>query len=162
MAQAAHRELTSLIDQAMIRDRFRFRKDLHAKNKRDRLRQKITRSVELAERRRAMVPAPTFPEDLPVTEHPREIQQAIRNHQVVIVAGETGSGKTTQIPKICLGLGRGVTGKIGHTQPRRVAARTVSARIAEELGVRLGGEVGHQIRFTDETSDLTLIKVFAM
>src|SRR5699024_206098 len=84
---------------------------------------------------------------------------AIREHQVVIVAGATGSGKTTQIPKICLELGRGVTGTIGHTQPRRIAARTVAERLSVELAVELGGAVGYQVRFTDHVSPTTLVKV---
>jgi len=84
---------------------------------------------------------------------------AIRDHQVVVVAGETGSGKTTQLPKVCLELGRGVRGIIGHTQPRRIAARTVAERIADELGVKLGGAVGYAVRFTDRTSDDTLVRL---
>ena len=88
-----------------------------------------------------------------------EIGAAIRDHQVVVVAGETGSGKTTQIPKICLDLGRGVEGMIGHTQPRRIAARAVAERIAEELSVPLGGAVGYAVRFDDTVSDTTLVKV---
>jgi len=87
--------------------------------------------------------AVTFPPELPVSQHKDEIAAAIRDHQVVVVAGETGSGKTTQLPKICLALGRGVTGQIGHTQPRRIAARTVAERIAEELGTPLGTAVGY-------------------
>src|SRR5690606_20779161 len=83
----------------------------------------------------------------------------IRDHQVVIVAGETGSGKTTQLPKICLELGRGVRGLIGHTQPRRIAARTVAERIAEELGTEPGHTVGYKVRFTDRVGDHTLVKV---
>ncbi len=83
----------------------------------------------------------------------------IRDHQVVIVAGETGSGKTTQLPKICLELGRGVAGQIGHTQPRRIAARTVAERIAEELGTEIGAAVGYKVRFTDTASDAALVKV---
>ena len=95
------------------------------------------------------VPVITYPAELPVSQRKDEIARAIRDHQVVIVAGETGSGKTTQIPKICLELGRGVTGQIGHTQPRRLAARTVAERIAEELGTELGTTVGYKVRFTD-------------
>jgi ATP-dependent helicase HrpA len=109
--------------------------------------------------RRAGVPTITYPDQLPVSQRRDEIAAAIRNHQVVIVAGETGSGKTTQLPKICLDLGRGVRGMIGHTQPRRIAARTVADRVAEELGVPLGAQVGYQVRFTDHTADSTLVKV---
>ncbi|PWD51386.1 ATP-dependent RNA helicase HrpA [Serinibacter arcticus] len=109
--------------------------------------------------RRAAVPEITYPPQLPVTARREDIAAAIRDHQVVVVAGETGSGKTTQIPKICLELGRGVEGTIGHTQPRRIAARAVADRLAEELGGELGGVVGFQVRFTDKVSATTLIKV---
>jgi len=100
-----------------------------------------------------------YPPELPVSQRKDEIAAAIRDHQVVVVAGETGSGKTTQLPKICLELGRGVKGQIGHTQPRRIAARTVAERIAEELGTELGTAVGYKVRFTDKSSDGTQIKV---
>ncbi|NEC92832.1 DEAD/DEAH box helicase, partial [Streptomyces sp. SID12501] len=106
-----------------------------------------------------VLPAIVYPEQLPVSARRDEIAAALRDHQVVVVAGETGSGKTTQIPKIALELGRGRAGQIGHTQPRRIAARTVAERIADELGVPLGGVVGYQVRFTDESSDSTLVKV---
>ncbi len=105
------------------------------------------------------MPAITYPADLPVSQKKDDIAAAIRDHQVVIVAGETGSGKTTQLPKICLELGRGVAGLIGHTQPRRIAARTVADRIASELGTELGTTVGFKIRFTDQVSQQTLVKV---
>src|SRR5262249_51397544 len=108
---------------------------------------------------RPAVPVGSYPPDLPVSQRKDEIAAAIRDHQVVIVAGETGSGKTTQLPKICLELGRGVTGQIGHTQPRRIAARTVAERIAAELGTEIGAAVGYKVRFTDKSSDGTLIKV---
>lgn len=101
----------------------------------------------------------SYPAALPVSARREEIAEAIRDNQVVIVAGETGSGKTTQLPKICLELGRGVHGMIGHTQPRRLAARTVAARIAEELGVELGGTVGWKVRFTDQVGDSTQVKL---
>jgi ATP-dependent RNA helicase HrpA len=110
-------------------------------------------------RRQARPAVISYPAELPVSQRKDEIAAAIRDHQVVIIAGETGSGKTTQLPKICLELGRGVTGQIGHTQPRRIAARTVADRIAAELGTELGGVVGYQVRFTDTSSDATLIKV---
>ncbi|OIK05922.1 ATP-dependent RNA helicase HrpA [Streptomyces monashensis] len=110
--------------------------------------------------RRARVPAVTYPEQLPVSQKKDEIADAIRAHQVVIVAGETGSGKTTQIPKICMELGRGVRGMIGHTQPRRIAARTVAERVAEELRTPLGEAVGWKVRFTDQVSpDATFVKL---
>ncbi|TYL54496.1 ATP-dependent RNA helicase HrpA [Agromyces mariniharenae] len=103
-----------------------------------------------------MLPAITYPADLPVSGQREEIARAIRDHQVVIVAGATGSGKTTQLPKICLELGRE---RIAHTQPRRIAARTIAERISEELGVELGDLVGYQVRFTDRASEATRIKV---
>ncbi|MFH8678845.1 ATP-dependent RNA helicase HrpA [Streptomyces lydicus] len=109
--------------------------------------------------RRAAVPEITYPEELPVSQKKDDILAAIRDHQVVIVAGETGSGKTTQIPKICLELGRGVRGLIGHTQPRRIAARTVAERVAEELKTPLGEAVGWKVRFTDQVGGDTLVKL---
>uniref|UniRef100_UPI00237BC427 helicase-related protein n=1 Tax=Microbacterium sp. HSID17254 TaxID=2419509 RepID=UPI00237BC427 len=105
------------------------------------------------------MPRISYPATLPVSARREEIANAIRDHQVVIVAGEPGSGKTTQLPKICLELGRGVHGMIGHTQPRRLAARTVATRIAEELGVELGGAVGWKVRFTDAVGDSTMVKL---
>ncbi|MEV0281904.1 ATP-dependent RNA helicase HrpA [Streptomyces sp. NPDC050610] len=109
--------------------------------------------------RREAVPKISYPEQLPVSQKKDEILAAIRDHQVVIVAGETGSGKTTQIPKICLELGRGVKGLIGHTQPRRLAARTVAERVAEELNTPLGEAVGWKVRFTDQVGGDTLVKL---
>ena len=105
------------------------------------------------------MPPISYPAELPVSQRKDDIAQVIRDHQVVVIAGETGSGKTTQIPKICLELGRGVDGQIGHTQPRRLAARTVAERIAEELGSPLGEAVGYQVRFTDVSADGTLVKL---
>ncbi|UQA94541.1 ATP-dependent RNA helicase HrpA [Streptomyces halobius] len=123
----------------------------------------ISEGIDEAElrvaQRRAAVPAVTYPEELPVSQKKDEILAAIRDHQVVIVAGETGSGKTTQIPKICLELGRGVRGLIGHTQPRRIAARTVAERVAEELRTPLGEAVGWKVRFTDQVGGDTLVKL---
>ncbi|MEU6337825.1 ATP-dependent RNA helicase HrpA [Streptomyces cellulosae] len=110
--------------------------------------------------RRARVPEVRYPEQLPVSQKKDAIAEAIRDHQVVIVAGETGSGKTTQIPKICMELGRGVRGMIGHTQPRRIAARTVAERVAEELDTPLGEAVGWKVRFTDQVDpEATFIKL---
>ena len=100
-----------------------------------------------------------YPPELPVTQRREDIAAAIRDHQVVIVAGETGSGKTTQLPKICLELGRGRKGLIGHTQPRRIAARSVAERIASELKTELGDLVGYQVRFTDRTSKRSRVKL---
>ena len=118
-------------------------------------------SPEQLAARTAAVPAIVYPEELPVSARREEIAAAIGEHQVVIVAGETGSGKTTQLPKICLELGRGVTGMIGHTQPRRIAARSVAERIASELGTPIGrdGVVGYQVRFTEEVGENTLVKL---
>ncbi|WP_181793582.1 ATP-dependent RNA helicase HrpA [Streptomyces sp. WELS2] len=120
----------------------------------------IDRAAQRMAERRARVPAVTYPEQLPVSQKKDAIADAIRDHQVVIVAGETGSGKTTQIPKICMELGRGVRGMIGHTQPRRIAARTVAERVAEELRTPLGEAVGWKVRFTDQVNpDATFIKL---
>ncbi|MER5334782.1 ATP-dependent RNA helicase HrpA [Micromonospora sp. NPDC002717] len=119
----------------------------------------VARAEARLESRRAAVPVVTYPAQLPVSERKDDIAAAIRDHQVVIVAGETGSGKTTQLPKICLELGRGINGLIGHTQPRRLAARTVADRIAEELGTELGDVVGYKVRFTDQVSDRSLVKL---
>src|SRR5215212_5602938 len=105
------------------------------------------------------MPTISYPPELPVSQRRDEIARAVRDHQVVVVAGETGSGKTTQLPKICLELGRGTAGLIGHTQPRRLAARTVAERIAAELGSELGGRVGYQVRFTDRVSRATQVKL---
>src|ERR1017187_9015523 len=115
-------------------------------------------SARVEERRRS-APVVSYPPELPVSQLKDEIAEVIRDHQVVIIAGETGSGKTTQLPKICLELGRGVTGQIGHTQPRRIAARTVAERIAYELRTEPGTAVGYKVRFADTSSDDTLIKV---
>ena len=111
------------------------------------------------ERERAVPTTIDFPAQLPVCERREDIEAAIRDHQVVILAGETGSGKTTQLPKICLNLGRGRAQRIGHTQPRRIAARTVAQRIADELNTSLGDLVGYQIRFNDAVSEATAIKL---
>ncbi len=109
--------------------------------------------------RLSALPKPEYPNDLPVSARRDEIAAAIAKHQVVIVCGETGSGKTTQLPKICLGLGRGVAGLIGHTQPRRIAARSVASRIAQELKTPLGQAVGYKVRFSDKLSESSYIKL---
>lgn len=123
----------------------------------------LLEEIAAAERRvaarRAAVPDITYPPALPVSARREDLLAAIAAHQVTIVAGETGSGKTTQLPKLCLELGRGVRGLIGHTQPRRLAARTVADRIADELGVELGTTVGYAIRFQDRTRDDTLVQL---
>jgi ATP-dependent helicase HrpA len=121
---------------------------------------RISREIQArVERRMQSLPIPTFPEELPISARRGEIAKAIREHQVVIVCGETGSGKSTQLPKICLSIGRGVKGLIGHTQPRRIAARTIAARIAHELKGELGQVVGYKVRFSDRTSPDAYIKV---
>ncbi|MEV7530999.1 ATP-dependent RNA helicase HrpA [Streptomyces hydrogenans] len=126
----------------------------------DEIAAEAAKAKERVDGRAARVPAVTYPEQLPVSQKKDEILEAIRDHQVVIVAGETGSGKTTQIPKICLELGRGVRGMIGHTQPRRIAARTVAERVAEELRTPLGEAVGWKVRFTDQVNpDATFVKL---
>ncbi|MDT8383161.1 MAG: ATP-dependent RNA helicase HrpA [Gammaproteobacteria bacterium] len=123
----------------------------------------LTSSIEASQsrsqQRRNSIPPLNFPDTLPVSQRREEIAEAIEHHQVVIVAGETGSGKTTQLPKICLQLGRGTKGFIGHTQPRRIAARSVAARIAEELNTPLGEAVGFKVRFSDHTQASSLIKL---
>ena len=100
-----------------------------------------------------------YPASLPIADRRDELVQAIRDHQVVIVAGETGSGKSTQLPKMCLEAGRGIEGLIGHTQPRRVAARTVAERVAEEIGTTIGDGVGYTVRFNDRVGEGTLLRV---
>lgn len=119
----------------------------------------IIASIDEVKRRRVSIPEIKYPEHLPVSEKRELIATALLNHQVIILAGETGSGKTTQIPKICLELGYGSKGLIGHTQPRRLAALAVAGRIADELGVELGKKVGFQVRFSDNTTPETLVKL---
>jgi len=119
----------------------------------------ITKSIQDKHKKISSLPQITYPEGLPISDNAEHISAVIKANQVVIIAGETGSGKTTQIPKICLELGRGVDGLIGHTQPRRIAARTVANRIAEELGTKLGDEVGYKVRFNDQVSDKSYIKL---
>ncbi|WP_405458587.1 ATP-dependent RNA helicase HrpA [Streptomyces sp. NBC_00101] len=118
------------------------------------------KAAERLAARASRLPTVSYPDQLPVSQKKDVILQAIRDHQVVIVAGETGSGKTTQIPKICMELGRGVRGMIGHTQPRRIAARTVAERVAEELDTPLGETVGWKVRFTDQVNpESTFVKL---
>lgn len=119
----------------------------------------IAQSMQTANNRETDRPTISYPEQLPVSQKKDEIAEAIKNNQVVIVAGETGSGKTTQLPKICLELGRGKFGNIGHTQPRRLAARSVADRIAEEMETELGSHVGYKVRFNDQVSDRTQVKL---
>ena len=109
--------------------------------------------------RRTSLPRLNYPSDLPIVQKREEISRAIAENQVVVICGETGSGKTTQLPKICLELGRGITGMIGHTQPRRIAARSVAMRISQELNTPLGRAVGYKVRFSDKLSNETYIKL---
>ncbi|WP_432987354.1 ATP-dependent RNA helicase HrpA [Dactylosporangium sp. CA-233914] len=159
-------ELRARLAGLMPQDQHRLRRRIDgARRSRnaDAIAEAIKADVERAEQRvaarRAARPEIRYPEQLPVSQRKDEILEKIRDHQVVIVAGETGSGKTTQLPKICLELGRGVSGQIGHTQPRRIAARTVAERVAEELGTEVGSTVGFKVRFTDNSSDRTMVKV---
>ena len=128
-------------------------------NRYQKLQQQITRALEKRQRRLDNLPTPTYPEQLPVSARREEILKIIAENQVTILCGETGSGKTTQIPKMCLELGRGVDGLIGHTQPRRLAARSVATRIAEELQSELGTHVGYKVRFHEKQNDATYIKL---
>ncbi|MGF6883034.1 ATP-dependent helicase HrpA [Nocardia sp. GAS34] len=155
------RELRTRLAELSIRDEYRLRRRLDKARGGDlgNLETEIAAAERRIAARRAAVPAIVYPEQLPVSARREDIAAAIAANQVVVIAGETGSGKTTQIPKICLELGRGIRGTIGHTQPRRLAARTVAERIAEELGTELGDVVGYTVRFTDQASDRTLIKL---
>ena len=162
-------ELQTAIEQCMMADRHRFKRQLdkiaQQQSKKTNTNQALTKlhanivaSLTRAQQRQAQLPTIDYP-DLPISERRDDIIAALHANPVVIVAGETGSGKTTQLPKISLQAGRGIHGTIGHTQPRRIAARTVSQRIAEELKVKLGEAVGYQVRFTDQTNPDTLIKI---
>ncbi|MGB1191144.1 MAG: DEAD/DEAH box helicase, partial [Pseudomonadales bacterium] len=159
MASQLKAKLEQRLDECMIRDRFALRKLASNSKSVKQFEKRLARSSAVAASRKSLTPNIRYPESLPVVARLDDLKAAIDQHQVVIVAGETGSGKTTQLPKICLELGRGVQGLIGHTQPRRVAARSVAQRLSDELGVELGDEVGFQIRFGDHTSEKTLIKV---
>lgn len=162
--------LESELSKVLTSDRYRLQRELAtlagfrrmdeaALKRLERLESNIHKSRQVVEQRQAACPKVAFPEELPITGKVEEIRAALLSHQVIVVAGETGSGKTTQLPKICLEAGRGILGRIGHTQPRRIAARTVAQRIAQELNVGLGEQVGYQVRFTDQVSDNTLIKL---
>jgi ATP-dependent helicase HrpA len=154
MSQAPSRPtLAKQLQGCLIRDRFSLSKLAGNPRQAKQFEKRKARSEASVRTRLAAKPAVQYPDILPVVGRLEDLKAAISKHQVVIVAGETGSGKTTQLPKICLELGRGILGTIGHTQPRRVAARTVAARLAEELAVPIGEQVGFQIRFGDQTSD---------
>ena len=161
--------LSAQLGELMLRDQQRLQRRLQGARKIKNPDAQLAAAVEIesdmalalrkVQSRAATCPKITYPENLPVSQKKQDILQAIRDHQVVIVAGETGSGKTTQLPKICLELGRGVKGLIGHTQPRRLAARTVANRIADELETPLGGSVGYKVRFNDQVGENTLVKL---
>ena len=160
--RARLRELTLRDEHRLVRRLDKLRRTTDPERRAGDL-QRLVGEVERAEarvaRRRSAVPKVTYPPELPVSARRDDLLAAIRDHQVVVVAGETGSGKTTQLPKICLELGRGVRGAIGHTQPRRIAARTVAERIADELDVPIGDAVGFAVRFSDRSSEDTLVRV---
>ncbi len=161
--------LKKALGECLIKDRFRFSKRIDGASKIknesarnavfDEIALDIAQSMMVVEQRKQQMPKIEYPALLPVSQKRDDIAQAIAHHQVVIVAGETGSGKTTQLPKICAELGRGKYGLIGHTQPRRLAARSVANRIAEEMETELGCFVGYKVRFTDQVSDQTQIKL---
>ncbi|MGA2868527.1 MAG: DEAD/DEAH box helicase, partial [Verrucomicrobiota bacterium] len=163
-------EIRQLLPQAMLPDwvrlggrMVRLLRDKHHPQTHDvlldRIHAQVRASVALRGQRRLNVPPVTYPPDLPITARKDDIVAAIRANQVVVIAGETGSGKTTQIPKMCLEAGLGIEAKIGCTQPRRVAALSISRRIADELNVNWGGAVGCKIRFDDRSSPQTYIKL---
>ncbi|HGF7194401.1 TPA: ATP-dependent RNA helicase HrpA [Vibrio cholerae] len=161
--------LKKALGECLIKDSFRFSKRIDGASKIknesarnavfDEIALDIAQSMMVVEQRKQQMPKIEYPALLPVSQKRDDIAKAIAHHQVVIVAGETGSGKTTQLPKICAELGRGKYGLIGHTQPRRLAARSVANRIAEEMETELGGFVGYKVRFTDQISDQTQIKL---
>jgi ATP-dependent helicase HrpA len=170
MADPRIEEIRNLLPQAMLHDwvrlgsrLVRLLRDHHHPDKHEaillRLLDQARASVALRERRRLNVPTINFPEPLPITACKDEIVAAIRAHQVIVIAGETGSGKTTQLPKMCLEAGLGIEAKIGCTQPRRIAALSISQRIADELNVTWGREVGCKVRFDDRSSPDTYIKL---
>ena len=156
------KDLYPLLDDVSLRDARTFRRRLSKARSSSAL-AAIAQDINAARvslaAKKANLPVVTYPDSLPVSARRDDIAQAIMENQVVIIAGETGSGKTTQIPKICLELGRGVRGMIGHTQPRRLAARTVAERIANELGQDVGNSIGYAIRFDDRVSPTTAIKL---
>ncbi|MCB1655144.1 MAG: AAA family ATPase, partial [Pseudomonadales bacterium] len=159
-------QLLKNLDQAMIADRHKLRRQLHELRKKPddvaklaAWAERVQASCAQVKARAASVPLIRYDENLPIAAKRDEIKAALLKHQVLILAGETGSGKTTQLPKICLEIGRGQHGLIGHTQPRRIAARSVASRVAEELATPLGALVGYQVRFEDQSDSNTLVKL---
>jgi ATP-dependent helicase HrpA len=152
-------ELRERLAHVMLRDRRRLERKLSGRGDARRVAEEVAAAEARYARRVASVPTISYPEHLPVSQVREDIAAAIRDNQVVVLAGETGSGKTTQLPKILLELGRGRAGYIGHTQPRRIAARAVAERVAEELDTELGDLVGYTVRFHDQVADSTLVKV---
>ncbi|MCE5980639.1 ATP-dependent RNA helicase HrpA [Pseudomonas sp. LF19] len=165
MTDHAIDQLLKNLDHAMISERHRLRRQLHELRKRPDEAQlaqwvdKVQASCAQVTARKASVPSIRYDDSLPIAAKRDEIKKVLAEHQVLIIAGETGSGKTTQLPKICLELGRGQHGLIAHTQPRRIAARSVATRVAEELGTPLGALVGYQVRFEDQSDANTLVKL---
>jgi ATP-dependent helicase HrpA len=167
-AAARLAELRRLLPDCLLRDRRRLQSTLDRLARKpastdprevDRLDAQVRASVELVATRRSSIPRVEYDESLPVHARREEIRRAIEQHQVIIVSGATGSGKSTQLPKICLELGRGAAGLIGHTQPRRIAAQALATRVSAELGGKVGDLVGYQVRFVDRTSPRTLLKL---
>ena len=161
--------LKQAVNNCLVKDKFRLNRDLQAisrlikqekpiDKKLAKLLQSIERSQQILAQRKTELKL-HYPESLPVSQKREKILEALSEHQVVIIAGETGSGKTTQLPKLCLELGLGQAGTIAHTQPRRLAARSVASRIAQELEVEMGQEVGCQVRFSDQTTERTRVKL---
>ncbi|MEM8836203.1 MAG: ATP-dependent RNA helicase HrpA [Planctomycetota bacterium] len=168
---ATSRQLDEMLRSCTIADRHALRRrlrDARGESRRprrgnresvDEVARAIERAVELRAKRAQSVPKVSYPAELPIAQRRDEIAEVLRDHRAVVVCGETGSGKSTQLPKICLDVGLGVNGMIGHTQPRRIAARSVASRVAEELKVPLGGSVGYKVRFGDQSNPETHIKV---
>ena len=167
-----YKRLELLLPRVMSPDRYSLRKELkyllksrkkksgaEGNKKFQRLERKINLSIQRKEWRRRNTPKFTFNPELPITAKKKEIIEAIKNNNIVIISGETGSGKTTQLPKLCLAAGRGINGIIGCTQPRRIAATSIANRIAEELGEDVGNSVGYKIRFDEKTGDNSFIKI---
>jgi ATP-dependent helicase HrpA len=164
------RKIESKLGRATLVDRYSIRREIRRskksresgsklENRIHRLEKRVQSAIKKRSLRKANRPKPAFNLDLPILEKQEEIVEAIKSHPVLIVSGDTGSGKSTQLPKFCLVAGKGINGLIGCTQPRRIAAMTVSRRIAEELGEELGQSVGYKIRFQDRTRSSSYIKI---